>query len=657
MEVSRTTKDEGILVAVVAPSGRDAEVICATLRSAEVVCTACCDLHEAKQYVRPGTGALILAEEAFATGAAEDFAAVLRQQPSWSELPLIVLTVSGRSSEYSERMSSLRKPLGTALILERPIRRETLLAAVHSALESRKRQYQLRSQLDALQESEQQFRALADTMGNLAWMARPDGFIYWYNRRWHEYTGTTLAEMEGWGWRSVHDPAELPSVLENWRAAIVNGEPFEMAFPLRGVDGVFRWFLTRAIPVRNSDGEVVRWFGTNTDIDELRRAQQALRQSQESLNAAIAASRSGTFRWDPRSGEFLEFGENLKKLFGLSAGESVRTTQDFLSRVHQEDQAAVAQALENVSRGTDFEMEYRVVLPDGRIRWLYDRGSRILDRDGTVGCLVGACTDVTDRKLAEDALRKTEKLAAAGRLAATIAHEINNPLEAVANLLYLATHHADVSQTARDYLARADQELARVTQLTKQTLGFYRESNKPSQIDPCALMDNVLQLYAGRLKNKGITVVRNYRTSGNVHGMEGEIRQVISNLLANAIDASEHGSQITVTVAPTRNGDGREWATWEISDTGSGIAEEHLNKVFEPFFTTKRDIGTGLGLWVSKDLIAKQGGTIDLRTSTQPGNSGTRVSVRLPLGPSASPQPLPNAQPHSRGDRDEAASV
>jgi PAS domain S-box-containing protein len=631
MEESRIDKENGLLVIVVAPSGRDAEVICDTLRSASIECENRLELGEAEQRVGPSTGAIILAEEAFEPGASERFATVLRNQPAWSELPLIVLTVSGRRSEYSERMSSLRKPLGTALILERPVRRETLVAAVQSALESRKRQYQLRQQIEALQQSEEQFRALADTMGNLAWMARPDGYIFWYNQRWHEYTGTTLTEMEGWGWKAVHNPTDFPKVMEAWRSSIREGTLFEMEFPLRGRDGAYRWFLTRAIPVRNSEGAVVRWFGTNTDVDELRQAQQALRQSQENLNAAIGASRTGTFRWDPESGEFLEFGDNLKKLFGLGPGESVRATEDFLRRVHPDDRLAVEQASEQVRRGADFEMEYRVVLPDGTSRWLYDRGENIVNPDGGGGYLVGACTDVTDRKLAEEALRKTEKLAAAGRLAATIAHEINNPLEAVTNLLYLARNHPGLDETVKDYLARADQELDRVTHLTKQTLGFYRESNKPSEIDPYALMDNVLQLYAGKLKNKGVKIVRNYKSLDNIIGIEGEMRQVISNLLANAIDASEHGSQITVTVSATRNGDDREWATWEIADHGPGIPQEHLTKIFEPFFTTKRDIGTGLGLWVSKDLIAKQGGTIDLRTSTQPGTSGTRVSVRVPL--------------------------
>jgi signal transduction histidine kinase len=127
--------------------------------------------------------------------------------------------------------------------------------------------------------------------------------------------------------------------------------------------------------------------------------------------------------------------------------------------------------------------------------------------------------------------------------------------------------------------------------------------------------------------------------------LASKAKYVISNLLANAIDASERGSQITVTVSATRNGDDREWATWEIADHGPGIPQEHLAKIFEPFFTTKRDIGTGLGLWVSKDLIAKQGGTIDLRTSTQPGKSGTRVSVRVPLRSSSSAAKIPVDSP------------
>jgi PAS domain S-box-containing protein len=148
----------------------------------------------------------------------------------------------------------------------------------------------------ALRESEERFRTLADAIPQLAWIANADGYIYWYNRRWYEYTGTSLAEMEGWGWQSVHDPEALPAVLERWRKSIANGEPFDMEFPLRGADGVFRPFLTRVMPHKDAGGRVVQWFGTNTDITERKRAEEARGRREESLAGVLsAAGRLGVF--------------------------------------------------------------------------------------------------------------------------------------------------------------------------------------------------------------------------------------------------------------------------------------------------------------------------------------------------------------------------
>lgn len=136
---------------------------------------------------------------------------------------------------------------------------------------------------EALQRSEEQLRAMADSIPQLAWMAEPDGNIFWYNRRWFDYTGTTLAEMQGWGWQSVHDPAVLPSVVERWQESVRTGQPFDMKFPLRGADGVFRWFLTRVSPLLDAEGRVLRWFGTNTDVDQVKRAEDALREETRTL--------------------------------------------------------------------------------------------------------------------------------------------------------------------------------------------------------------------------------------------------------------------------------------------------------------------------------------------------------------------------------------
>jgi PAS domain S-box-containing protein len=149
-----------------------------------------------------------------------------------------------------------------------------------------------------VRESEERFRTLADSIPQLAWMARADGFVFWYNQRWHDYTGTTPEQMEGWGWQSVHDPAELPNVLSRWRDAIALAQPFEMEFPLRGADGTFRNFLTRAQPMKDSEGRLVQWFGTCTDVDQLKRIEQSLRVTRARLESTLEAGSVGTWTWD-----------------------------------------------------------------------------------------------------------------------------------------------------------------------------------------------------------------------------------------------------------------------------------------------------------------------------------------------------------------------
>ena len=148
------------------------------------------------------------------------------------------------------------------------------------------RSEELKEANNALSESEVRFRTMANAIPQLAWIAQPDGYIYWYNERWYAYTGTTLEQMEGWGWKSVHDPAVLPEVLEQWKASIATGQPFDMEFPLRGADGLFRMFLTRAIPLKDANGRVLQWFGTNTDIIERKRAEEALKLTQASVDMA-----------------------------------------------------------------------------------------------------------------------------------------------------------------------------------------------------------------------------------------------------------------------------------------------------------------------------------------------------------------------------------
>lgn len=234
---------------------------------------------------------------------------------------------------------------------------------------------------------------------------------------------------------------------------------------------------------------------------------------------------------------------------------------------------------------------------------------------------------------AQEALRLTEKLAVTGRLAASIAHEINNPLEAVTNLLYLMRNNPS-PEDLKQYLDIAEQELARVTEITKQTLRFYREPSQPVETELSAVVQSVLLLYNSRLMGAGVTVQREIRPSSSmVLSSPGELRQVIANLIANAIDAMRLGGRLRIRIAngpdPARPGCSRIRLT--IADTGSGIPGDVLPGIFEPFITTKGETGTGLGLWVTDEIIRKNGWTILVRTSTAPGHSGTVFSVLIPV--------------------------
>ena len=236
--------------------------------------------------------------------------------------------------------------------------------------------------------------------------------------------------------------------------------------------------------------------------------------------------------------------------------------------------------------------------------------------------------DISAEKQSEEAVRRSEKLATAGRLAASIAHEINNPLEAVVNLLYLARHD---SSHADEYLTLAEQEVGRVAQLAQQTLGFVRDASSPGSMDPAAIMDEILQLYSRKLEGRHIRVTRRYRGSCEISGYSGELRQLLANLLVNAVDAMADGGSLQVRVATGRDwSNGIEGVRITVADNGSGIPSNNLRQIFEPFYTTKKDTGTGLGLWVSRGIVQKHGGSIRVRSRTDGRATGTVFSIFLP---------------------------
>jgi PAS domain S-box-containing protein len=301
---------------------------------------------------------------------------------------------------------------------------------------------------------------------------------------------------------------------------------------------------------------------------------------------------------------------------------------------NEETRAAVENPVDKVRRlGTVVGLANHTFLVSkkGREVCIDDSGAPIRDSSGQMIGVVLVFRDITDRRMSEDALMRAEKLAAAGRLAASVAHEVNNPLEGLTNLIYLARRCSNVDEV-NHLLSQAEDELNRIAHITRQSLGFYRESTTPAPFKPATIVREVTDFYSPRATSLGVVFVVNANTEREVLGSAGELRQVLSNLLANSLDACVHGSTVRVEVNSAI--DPRNLSVSgvriTISDTGLGIPPEHLENIFEPFFTTKKDTGTGLGLWVSRELVAKHGGTLRVRSRTSDPLCGTIFTIFLP---------------------------
>ena len=471
--------------------------------------------------------------------------------------------------------------------------------------------------------SERRLQLFVDSLPALAWVANAEGWITWYNRRWYEYTGTTPKQMEGWGWQSVHDPSVLPSVLDRWADSIKTQNPFEMVFPLRSADGVFHSFLTRVVPIRDEHGTVREWFGTNTEIEELERTRQALEISEAGLDqvmtattdAVVSVNRDWIVTYLNPTAKLLYGSMNDltgKNLWGAFP-DTVYDGSPFVEHYHRAMNEGIA---------GKFEAEYGEPLNITIGLEVYP------SKDG----IVTFSRDITKLKHATAAVLQNEKLAAVGRLASSIAHEINNPLESVTNLLYLA-RRASGPAVVDEYLDCAERELRRVSAITNQTLRFYKQTTKPSPVSCVELFSETLTLYQGRLLNSNIQVTRRKRASRPVVCLEGEIRQVLSNIMGNAIDAMQaRGGRLLL-----RSRDAFNWKTGEeglaltIADTGTGMSHDIQKRIFEAFFSTKGIGGTGLGLWLSKEIVDRHHGTLRVRSSRQEKSPGSVFVLFLPF--------------------------
>ncbi len=371
--------------------------------------------------------------------------------------------------------------------------------------------------------------------------------------------------------------------------------------------------------------------GSPSEITQVHEALRALSESESRLRALVTASSDAVYRMSADWSEMRQMQGTMQERLFLAETEA--PNQNWLEDyILPEDQLRVwTEIQEAIHAKKIFELEHRVRRVDGTLGWTHSRAVPILNEDGEVREWFGMASDVTASKQAAAALIQNEKLAAMGRLAASIAHEVNNPLESVTNLIYLARATGN-PEDSRTYLDMADRELRRAAAITSQTLRFYKQSTDPIEVSSEDLIEGVLGIYLGRIVNSRIRVEKRLAAPQSIRCFDGEIRQVLSNFVGNAIDAMHPlGGRLLV-----RSRQGRNWQTGlrglvvTIADTGQGMSPQSLSKAFEAFYTTKGIGGTGLGLWVSKEIVDRHHGCIWLKSSQMEAQRGTVIQLFLP---------------------------
>lgn len=378
--------------------------------------------------------------------------------------------------------------------------------------------------------------------------------------------------------------------------------------------------LQRQLSVANAQREFA---------EERSRANEVLREREDLLQIALKANGMGLWIWDLRANT-THWSDEVYRIAYLEPGAMEAGTESWLAMVHPEDAPRIRAAVERTRKsGIEYHQQYRIRLRDGSERWVESQGRCQRDSEGQPLRVVGVISDVTSRKCAEEAMLRTEKLAVAGRLAASVAHEINNPLEAVVNLLYLIGH-ARTTESAAELAQQALTELMRVSLITQQTLKFHRQVGTPRPALLSEIVQTVFALFRGRMRSSQIAPELRVSHESEISCMPGEVQQIFANLISNAIDAMPQGGRLVVRLRPSC--DWRDHAVAGMRatffDTGCGMDPLARQRLFEPFFTTKADTGTGLGMWVVAQLVERHGGSVHVWSTQR--SAGTAVSVFLP---------------------------
>ena len=494
---------------------------------------------------------------------------------------------------------------------------------------------------EALVASEARYRVLADLNPQAIWMGAPDGSITYANQNFLDYLGFTIEDLDGAGWLGAFHLDDRQRVLETWNHSVATGEDYDLeARIVRARDGHARWWWVRAQPVRDESGKILHWLGVAIDIDDRKTFAETLQQRQEETERQRAELETiyenapiGLSLLDPIELRYLRINDRQAQTIGLPKekiiGQVITDIAPLSGLKELLQMAAAGQSVRN------YLLEGELPTRPGEHRYWNVSYSPVYNANNKVEAITAVILEMTNQKKAEAALIQSEKLAAVGRLASSISHEINNPLEAITNLLYLIDLSGELPENVRSYVRTAQNELSRVCQIATQTLRFHRQAVRATHVSAAELVAAVLNLYQGRLANSNIKVEATYASPTTVLCFENDIRQVLNNLIANAIDAMRQGGRLLVrahdaTDYSLQYPQGRSGIRITIADTGHGMSPAVQARLFEPFYTTKDLNGTGLGLWISAGIVSRHQGRLTFRSNQHPIHHGSVFSLFLP---------------------------
>jgi PAS domain S-box-containing protein len=402
--------------------------------------------------------------------------------------------------------------------------------------------------------------------------------------------------------------------------------------------GRLHWVETYAIPESEPDGKIVSVLTFTRDVTDRKLSEDLLASSKRSLLVAmesmeLAHEAAGMGYWDRDTAtNAMHWSDRVYTILGRTPGSATPSYEEWAGIVHPEDkqfcEAALTQAYGTTGK---YRCQYRIVLPAGSTRWLEENGKLIRDFAGNPTRMIGTITDITDQKEQEQALVHFEKLSSAMRLSSTLAHEMNNPLTAVTYLVHLALQDQELRATTREHLVAAQEELARAAHVASQTLSLDRAPSEKATVNVSGVVRELLSIYRHRLQSKKVEPVARLDEDALALIPANELRQIISNLLVNAMDAAAtRGRRVVIRVRNVRASGVTPAVQITVADEGPGIERALRKKVFEPFFTTKGNHGIGLGLWLTRELINRNSGTIAVRSCTALNNSWTAFVMTFP---------------------------